>query len=285
MKADWLRPGTDGRRTLFITGEVVLENVKKQIKYMQEHHYPENEIKMLQCEIEGGDCPECGRTYRRKEVDNDHGFFEYFREPCDCREKAEKKRFELLRRRDEILKAGVPKKYLACSFDVWDFANDQGLNEVFLEVKGAVDRGEIWDRQGIVFCGTPGTGKTHTAVSVLKRAVLDLKSVRYISMADFIHLIINDKDYKIENFIEDVMLLDDIDKLNSGSDYAKERLFSLVESIIADGRHFIMTTNLEYEEMQERFDAALMSRIGGSTFFKMSGNDYRQYLRLKELGE
>jgi DNA replication protein DnaC len=87
----------------------------------------------------------------------------------------------------------------------------------------------------------------------------------------------------VENIMKyDVVLLDDLDKLKAAknqtkSGWASERMFSMFDSLINNGKIVISTTNVQdLNELNDFFDSSVVSRlIGNSEVIKMKGNDYR----------
>jgi DNA replication protein DnaC len=80
---------------------------------------------------------------------------------CDCwREKLAKKL---------LAEAGIPPRYRGCDLDTFRDYNDSLVTAV-KKAKALADAFPVVDK-GLLFLGQPGIGKTHLAVSILKRVV------------------------------------------------------------------------------------------------------------------
>ena len=271
-----------GNDTLFITGENLRQAVINNINKMKERYDSDPEIPFLMIELNGGKCPVCSKEYRLIEVNNKHGFFKYYRAKCRCYKNMMRDKAEHLRRELEFSISGIPKKLINCTFANWDPLSDEGLNKVKAIIERLTNTGKIFEQQGILLMGTSGTGKSHLAVCILKEALSNNKTIKFIKMADFIQNVIADNDNKTGIPKEDFVLLDDFDKLKSSSDFAYERIYSLIEGVRSDGRNIIITTNFDWNQMNEKYDEALISRLKESEFFTLNGNDYREFRRLKK---
>lgn len=272
----------NGNDTLYVTGDNLRQAVMNNINKMKAANVPDLEISFLLAELNGGKCPVCNKEFRPIEVNNNHGFFEYYKAKCRCYKNLMRSKGERLQREKELSISGIPKKYVNCTFAGWDSSSDQELNKIKANIQQLTNSGKIFDRQGILFMGTPGTGKTHLAVCILKEALSNNKTIKFIKMADFIQDIIADTENKISDPKEDFILLDDFDKLKGSSDFAYERIYSLIEGVTSDGRNLIITTNFDWDEMNERYDKALISRLVETEFFTLKGQDYRKFRRLKK---
>jgi DNA replication protein DnaC len=81
---------------------------------------------------------------------------------CDCWRESEVARI--------LTESGIPPRYLRCDLDTFRDYNDS-LVAAVNKAKALVEAFPIVDK-GLVFVGQPGVGKTHLAVSILKRIVL-----------------------------------------------------------------------------------------------------------------
>jgi DNA replication protein DnaC len=121
-------------------------------------------------------CPECGGTaWKRVVKDGIEGVTR-----CDC--------FLGERRSSAMTKAGVPKRYEECAFD------GRSGGKPWEPVEKAVRAAKIaegWAEQfpdveaGLLLFGQPGVGKTHLAVAILRRILLERRIDAPAHFADF----------------------------------------------------------------------------------------------------
>jgi len=75
-------------------------------------------------------------------------------------------------RKENLGAANIPPLYERASFDSFKTKESPSLSKVYLTVKGYADNYlQLPDRRGLMLTGQCGTGKTHLAVSALKRMI------------------------------------------------------------------------------------------------------------------
>ena len=107
------------------------------------------------------DCPLCGGSgWRPIEQDGLRAV-----EVCDCRK----------RERDEgwwMGRARIPRGYRHCDFEqFFDDHTEPSLQLAVVKARGFVERYPLVEK-GLLFLGTPGVGKTHLAVAILKQLMI-----------------------------------------------------------------------------------------------------------------
>lgn len=114
-------------------------------------------------------------------------------------------------------------------------------------------------RQGLLFWGTVGTGKSYTAAAIANE-LLD-RTVSVV-MTSFVKLIdelqrqtFSDSEQPYLDRLNQTKLLI-IDDLGAerGTDYALEKVYDIVDSRYRDGKPVIFTTNLTMQQMKESSD-------------------------------
>lgn len=124
--------------------------------------------------------------------------------------------------------------------------------------------------RGLLFVGTPGTGKTHLAISAVKEKMANgLTGVRFLNVPLFLDRIRQSFKYtdsEVQSLFDfclgdaSVVILDDLGK-EKATDWAAERLYVLVESRYSNMRATIATTNRTLGELDELGYGALVSRL------------------------
>lgn len=245
-------------------------------------------------------CPFCGKPQRK--------YAEGVYRPCDCDQMM--KNSDLIRQiRDIELQldsvneritayeeiavkrwenSNVGKRFKRCSFDTF---NAEGHEKQFNLCRQYAERFENNDEgYGVMLYGTVGTGKTHLAASIGNYIVYehgyDVYFMPFTELLNTLKNNMNDKDF-IKGFMKrlyntDLLIMDDLGK-EKYTDWAAEQLFSLLDNRYRDCKPIIVTTNYTPQQLSQRVDEAIMSRlIGTCTVIGMNGRDYRTSKRKGE---
>ncbi|MCK5613564.1 ATP-binding protein [Candidatus Pacearchaeota archaeon] len=284
-------------------------NMAAIVDRMKYHNIPDEEIADAMAQWKGGICPKCQREYIKchsnvivKDLSKDPDSFDvietvlsdfwYYEPPCNCLDQMTqaKKDAEALKKRLEG--SGIPKDMHNITFDKWDYAVDNVITDCQKRCKDMLKDGAFFSGLGAVLMGTPGVGKTHIGVSMLRWIVENSKmEVLFIPMADIIGKIIRsgkdgNLDFGEEVRLFDVVMLDDIDKVHSQSEWVKQQIFGIIDGMMREKKHIIITTNiLKSLDFDEKFDLSVSSRIMGGCQFVVfpEGHDYRKARKIMEL--
>jgi len=187
---------------------------------------------------------------------------------------------------DSVLVAcGVPAGYAHCSFDNFKSRYDK-QNRLFSAEK-AIQYAESPDRI-IFFNGNTGSGKTHLAVAILRRVIeRGTTNAAFKKVPELIWDINNSykkKEFDPENLSpEDTLnryinsqflVLDDLgaEKI---TDSTTMTLYMLIDGRISSLKPTIITSNLTIDEINDKIDARLASRLT-SNVWTFSFSDYRK---------
>lgn len=256
---------------------------------MKEDIIPIQDLQKRSRELNGGKCPKCEKPWERIIV---NGIlmktpFEYYQAGCRCeateREIIEKERVIVSRLRQ----AGVKGSYLKVSFDDWDNTVEHDLTVSMSEVRKHFFKGMFKKGIGLVLTGSVGTGKTFCAVAVLRAAAKYTDSILFVSMAEYIPMILDESTgQKTIERMKSVrlMIMDDLEKVSTSSEWVKGRIFEIVEMRTASGLPVIVTTNCEdLNEFERKFGSPLTDRLFGFCVpVHFSGKSYRKLRRLRQ---
>lgn len=186
--------------------------------------------------------------------------------PCICKckveenkrkEEEEKKRQEM--QRLERLKASslMDAKLKAARLDGYQVDGDN--QKIYNLAGNYVKRfDEMYEkRQGLLFWGTVGTGKSYTAACIANEL---LDQMIPVVMTSFVKILQNiqgnpDEEERIMAGLNaaKLLIIDDLGAERS-TDYALEKVYNIIDSRYLSGKPLILTTNMTLKDMQESED-------------------------------
>lgn len=113
---------------------------------------------------------------------------------------------------------------------------------------------------GFLFWGPPGTGKSFLAFCIANKLIENLVPVIAISTIGLLNRIKQTyKNYSEEEEVEiinilrnaSLLVLDDLGAENN-NDWAREKLYEIIDSRYRDGKPMIVTTNLTLTQLKEK---------------------------------
>lgn len=195
-------------------------------------------------------------------------------------------KYELLQREDRakemVLKmAGFPVVKTLANFDF------SGSNINQLQVQELAALGFITNKENVIFIGSPGTGKTHLAISLGYLATQKRFKVKFITVAD---LMLQMEAAKLQNRLSSfinktltspsLLILDEFGYVSLNQEQANF-MFLLVNKRYETGS-IIITSNLTFSQWQgvlnddEALTAAIMDRlIHHSHIININGESHR----------
>ena len=186
--------------------------------------------------------------------------------PCICKckveenkrkEEEEKKRQEM--QRLERLKASslMDAKLKAARLDGYQVDGDN--QKIYNLAGNYVKRfDEMYEkRQGLLFWGMVGTGKSYTAACIANEL---LDQMIPVVMTSFVKILQNiqgnpDEEERIMAGLNaaKLLIIDDLGAERS-TDYALEKVYNIIDSRYLSGKPLILTTNMTLKDMQESED-------------------------------
>lgn len=187
--------------------------------------------------------------------------------PCDCHD------VRVRRARSQGVSSVIPKRYRGVSFERFPVTEMAiGNPEVVRAVRRFCDQVEerVEDGRGLWFMGDVGTGKTTLAMLVSKAA---LDAGRTVAIYSVPHLLARirdtyDADAREQSYIEffrrlvevDLLHLDDLGT-EKQTDWVLEQLYSLVNQRYEEQRSIVLTTNLDFEDLERQIGKRTVSRL------------------------
>ena len=202
---------------------------------------------------------------------------------CRCAQNnRENEQRESLRRSQ----ANLPHEHTDFHRTFENFTAREGTHEA-VKATQAFCRGE--GASILVLVGTTGSGKSHLIEAVGRTILTSGESVRYELVADYIDRY--RASYSQSSDIDaatlpgwygtfSTMLLDDLD-LERQTEFATEKLTQIVETRMQHGGRLIITTNLNYGEVEQKYGTRLASRLwdrsdrGTVSTIVLTATDYR----------
>lgn len=223
--------------------------------------------------------------------DNPEGFCE------QCRDEAvkqqEQDRLNSIQKREEsrllelqqhpekkLIKFGVPERYLFCSFE--NFKSKIDLSKEFNNIQ-----------DGLFLSGKTGSGKTHTAVAILRSLVMS-DSVKDASFVNISRLLLEIRESfkdgagKSEKDIVDYysqipfLILDDLGSEKT-SEFAITTLYIIIDTRYNALLPTIVTTNLSLQQIEKKIGSRIASRLSGMQKFNFTLPDYRKKRDVKNV--
>jgi DNA replication protein DnaC len=254
---------------------------------------------------ESFDCQECKK--RKQERDDSEKHYDWLKKE---REEEEAKIAELKKKHEEQPQeymSFIPKKFREKSFDTFQGSieiknvlqkySDGFICDIrYIDSRPIMSEGLLQYPGSVLLIGKTGCGKTHMAVSIARELVKRSLPIRclFITAPELLLEIRSkfnnnsssadawDHDYcKTEEDVIDkysncgLLILDDLGAEKS-TDFAIQSLYLIIDRRNRELRPTIVTTNLSLEEIEEKIDARMASRLADMKVIKINMPDYRK---------
>lgn len=224
----------------------------------------ENETHWLD---ETSKCPKCGK--HRLGIIKMHGIEKQVQIMCECEKKEEQAKKEAMERKEKL--ARLQKLKSLSVLKIID--KDEKIREVRMSdlketkenqyaimlAKRYVDKFDMMkvNRQGLLFYGPVGTGKSFIATAIateLLEKEYPVVMTSFIQLLTAIRKFTTDEDELINRLnMADLLIIDDLGAENT-TDYALEKVYNIIDTRYRCGKPVIITTNLTFEQMKTETD-------------------------------
>lgn len=123
--------------------------------------------------------------------------------------------------------------------------------------------------QGLYICGQVGSGKTHLACSIANELIKNSVEVLFVVVPDYLEEIkfswehsngFNEKEILDHARETTILIMDDLGA-HSYSDWTKSKIYSILNHRINNNLPTVITSNLEFDEIEKYLDPRISSRI------------------------
>lgn len=168
---------------------------------------------------------------------------------------------------NQLRQAELPLGYQRCTFDTLDPSKDP---EAFRICRAYAEEGEYQGKKGLILMGGPGNGKTSLAIAILRHTAQRTQGrygVRFWNVPAGLAQLrqsIETPDPQADSILSltynRLLVLDDVGKQKT-SEWVSEQFYLLLNTLCAQGKQLLITTNLTPARLHQGLDPALASRL------------------------
>ena len=149
------------------------------------------------------------------------------------------------------------------------FDNPKKVKDLYLKMKEFVDKIGTTVYDNVVIIGDTGVGKTHLMECMTTYAIEKGIGVKYTTAFNFNQEMLKyhcakleDKSALIDDYLKcEILFIDDLGSENTIKNVTNEYLYSIINERMQNHRKTIITTNLDFEAIQEAYGDRVFSRL------------------------
>ena len=185
---------------------------------------------------------------------------------------------EIIARNETLTKSfeeAIPTRYKKASLENYYASCD--------ESKKALEacKRQLDERANVILHGDYGTGKTHLAIGMLRKAHMAKKRVKYYTVSTLLRELRQGESWKSEKVLNtiakyDLIVIDEIGR-TKGTDSEQSQLFEVLDMRYAEMKPTILISNLDKKGLLEHLGTGLISRLveGSNYRFECNWGNYR----------
>ena len=207
---------------------------------------------------------------------------------AEAKRREREQQYELEKQKKALEQAAdIPDRYWLASLRNFE-ATTPKQKDVLKRVTDYCEKWPLKCSSGtsMVLLGSPGTGKTHLACSIIFEVTQQCYSAKFTTVADFsraIRATYNPNAVETEGGVLDrfagyqLLVIDEVGS-SSGSDHEKQALFDLINRRYNAVNPTIVLSNLSVPELQEFLGARIMDRLreGGGKLLVLDWESHRK---------
>jgi DNA replication protein DnaC len=244
------------------------EKIEETLKKLEENtskdgSTTETSAQRTSSQLGNPECPHChGVGYLRRDLPIDHPDFGKL-EICSCRQSAIHKKIK-----DRLYRFSNLDELKHLTFESFNPRGRMGLGEQQQEsIERAYNQARIYTENPegwLLIQGRYGCGKTHLAAAIANECVAKGISTLFLTVPDLLDTLrftYDAKDVSFEERFEQIrnaplLILDDFGT-QSATDWAREKLFQILNFRYINQLPLVITTNLDLEEIDGRIRSRL----------------------------
>lgn len=160
--------------------------------------------------------------------------------------------------------SNLGKRFASRTFDTFDASENE---KAYADCRWYVENGiHQPEKNGLILCGSYGTGKTHLAAAIVNEVTDQGVSALFNTYIGHLEAIKkefgsnNERTYLDKMYEVELLVLDDVGKERI-SEWSESVMFDVINNRYENMRPILITTNLNAKQLEEYFGGAVYSRL------------------------